>query len=48
MINKKAIFCIPVKNESKNITNLFLILLNLTKLFKDYYIYCKKFLKKIA
>jgi hypothetical protein len=38
MINKKAVFCIPVKNESKNITNLFLILLNLTKLFKDYYI----------
>lgn len=38
MINKKAIFCIPVKNESKNITNLFLTLLNLITLFKDYYI----------
>ncbi len=38
MINKKAIFCIPVKNESKNLRNLFLILSKLTKLFKDYYI----------
>ena len=38
MINKTAIFCIPVKNESSNIKNLFKTLNILTHSFKDYFI----------
>lgn len=38
MIEKTAVFCIPVKNESSNLKNLFKTLENITKSFKDHYI----------
>lgn len=42
MINKKAIFCIPVKNEASNLKNLFKVLKKLSLIFKDhYYIFVK-------
>ena len=38
MINKTAVFCIPVKNESSNIKSLFVTLDKIKKSFKDYFI----------
>ena len=38
MINKKVVFCIPVRNESSNIKDLFKTLNNLSKTFIDYFI----------
>jgi len=38
MINKKVVFCIPVRNESSNIKDLFKTLDNLSKSFIDYFI----------
>ena len=38
MIDKTAVFCIPVKNESSNIKSLFKTLDKITKSFKDYFI----------
>jgi hypothetical protein len=38
MIDKTAVFCIPVKDESSNIKSLFKTLDNLTNSFKDYFI----------
>ena len=38
MINKKVVFCIPVRNESSNIKDLFKTLDNLAKSFIDYFI----------
>ena len=38
MINKKVVFCIPVRNESSNIKDLFKTLNNLSKSFIDYFI----------
>ena len=38
MIDKKVVFCIPVRNESSNIKDLFKTLDNLSKSFIDYFI----------
>ena len=38
MIDKKVVFCIPVRNESSNIRDLFKTLDNLSKSFIDYFI----------
>ena len=38
MIDKTAVFCIPVKNESSNIKSLFVTLDKIKKSFKDYFI----------
>tara|TARA_B100000900_G_scaffold411973_1_gene432746 strand:+ start:5964 stop:6809 length:846 start_codon:yes stop_codon:yes gene_type:complete len=38
MIDKTAVFCIPVKNESSNIKSLFKTLDDLTNSFQDYFI----------
>lgn len=38
MIDKTAVFCIPVKDESSNIKNLFKTLDDLSKSFKDYFV----------
>ena len=38
MINKKVVFCIPVRNESSNLKSLFKTLDKLNLKFEDYFI----------